>query len=469
MTMPLEEAWQLLQRQYAFADGFWLGFVCGDDLRPIHTLRARVEELVRAQRATLLVVEATTPEALWDALRVPDGVAARAAAIVWVEAMLGGDDGAREWGAWLLRANERRERWMRAMQGGLLLVGPAALKRLAPESAPDLWTLRSLVLDPAALPPSRATGSSLLAFPALTEPVEVDAPVTPRVGTGPFAAGLDAVRALVAAGQPKEALHRWETLAPTFANAHTHEALGSALADIARAELAAGDAPAARDHLARAIALAGDVRAASCTARRSVSSTPALLPERAPQSLWTHIAGTTRCDVNGHGRGRRGGRRLLAELPSHDARTRQLLRLLALQGNAHEERGEYAEMAAAYRRAVDLARRAVHPQDGHSDRARDLAMALNNLGMALTMTEHHAEALAAVDEAVGRARSLVAQSPDAFRPDLAMGDVTGDGFGDVLVSVVGLTAPTRCAAGKPHPLPRPRETRSTRASPPTSQ
>lgn len=408
MTMPLEEAWQLLQRQYAFADGFWLGFVCGDDLRPIHTLRARVEELVRAQRATLLVVEATTPEALWDALRVPDGVAARAAAIVWVEAMLGGDDGAREWGAWLLRANERRERWMRAMQGGLLLVGPAALKRLAPESAPDLWTLRSLVLDPAALPPSRATGSSLLAFPALTEPVEVDAPVTPRVGTGPFAAGLDAVRALVAAGQPKEALHRWETLAHTFANAHTREALGSALADIARAELAADDVPAARDHLARAIALAGDVRAFD----GAWFLNAALLAQHVHR--WDDA-------LHQATRGVAVGERLLAELPSHDARTRQLLRLLALQGNAHEERGEYAEMAAAYRRAVDLARRAVHPQDGHSDRARDLAMALNNLGMALTMTGHHAEALAAVDEAVGRARSLVAQSPDAFRPDLAMG------------------------------------------------
>jgi hypothetical protein len=57
-----------------------------------------------------------------------------------------------------MRANERRERIFRHLSGGLVFAAPPEIKPRVRNAAPDLWSLRSLVLE---LDPTPARRSSI--------------------------------------------------------------------------------------------------------------------------------------------------------------------------------------------------------------------------------------------------------------------------------------------------------------------
>jgi hypothetical protein len=54
------------------------------------------------------------------------------------------------WQDFFLRLNERRDRLRRELSGGLILELPPGIKPDVRNAAPDLWSIRALVLEPTA-------------------------------------------------------------------------------------------------------------------------------------------------------------------------------------------------------------------------------------------------------------------------------------------------------------------------------
>jgi len=77
----------------------------------------------------------------------------QAARCIWVQALSIDSAGREEqpwaeaWGELFLRSNERRDALRRHLKGGLVLVAPMAMKVLVREAAPDLWSVRSIVIE----------------------------------------------------------------------------------------------------------------------------------------------------------------------------------------------------------------------------------------------------------------------------------------------------------------------------------
>jgi tetratricopeptide (TPR) repeat protein len=153
LTEQAEEEWERLAKQVELAQGFWLGFVFSVSPLVVATLRERLAATLTQSSSALAVVRPDSvqllPGALDDVFRQLEGTT------VWLEAVEL-DGPARAWEqAWrrlLARLNERRDRARRHLGAGLLIVVRPELKPVVRDVAPDLWTLRSLVLEPEPTP-----------------------------------------------------------------------------------------------------------------------------------------------------------------------------------------------------------------------------------------------------------------------------------------------------------------------------
>lgn len=148
---------ETLQAHLDWAVGPWLGFVFTDHMRSVRELQRRTAGTPSR------VIRPRTPQDLRQALPVllePPG-----APLVWLVALHDepppGDGElpgpwteAADW--FLLRANERRQGVLEALQGGLLVVLPTHAKSRVRTAAPDLWSARALVLEPDADAPAMA-------------------------------------------------------------------------------------------------------------------------------------------------------------------------------------------------------------------------------------------------------------------------------------------------------------------------
>jgi tetratricopeptide (TPR) repeat protein len=149
-----EAEWQRLHRQLELAEGFWLAFLCTDWTAAGHLLAERWGEFLRARVKRLDRIVLARPKDIGKVLDRLFDKATTSAGGVWIEAM-GVDPPGLEHGPWqqarrtlLARLNERRERLRRQFPGGVLIALPAVGKVEARDEAPDLWTIRSLVLEP---------------------------------------------------------------------------------------------------------------------------------------------------------------------------------------------------------------------------------------------------------------------------------------------------------------------------------
>ena len=151
---PGEEEWQRLRQQLELAQGFWLGFVFAPSPGQAAELRSRTEQLLRAHARHTKVVSPRTPNELSSALSDVFAKDSADAGCVWIECVRSDSplaDGTTgqwtlAWDSLLLRANERREAIRRHLSGGLVFAAPPEIKPRARDAAPDLWSLRSLVL-----------------------------------------------------------------------------------------------------------------------------------------------------------------------------------------------------------------------------------------------------------------------------------------------------------------------------------
>jgi tetratricopeptide (TPR) repeat protein len=174
-----EQAWQTLRVHTEWTDGFWIAWLFTGHAPMARELEARMEALLHERAQRQVVLRPVTPEEARNLLEPILSENTRDAHCVWVEILHSdGLDPGREtnpgpwteaWDWLMMRANERRTALERHLPGGLVFVGPPAFKDRARRAAPDLWSIRALVLEPA--PPPMQPGPGMLdTLPAPSSP-----------------------------------------------------------------------------------------------------------------------------------------------------------------------------------------------------------------------------------------------------------------------------------------------------------
>lgn len=153
-----EEEWQRLEKQLEWTNGFWLGVVFTASPSMARSLRNRSrQKLGQLGKSFHLFLQPSPDDLGEEAPKILLGADTPAADCIWLETAavdppLPVDDDPGPWtSAWenlLLRLNEHRDRLRRRLHGGLVLVMPPSLKTRFHRAAPDLWSIRSLVLEP---------------------------------------------------------------------------------------------------------------------------------------------------------------------------------------------------------------------------------------------------------------------------------------------------------------------------------
>ena len=395
----LDQAWRHLQVHLRWIDQPWIGFVFAAGSSDSAELIERTRAVLSLSGQSLRVLRPADPEELRnltaEILTLQDS-----RACLWAEGVRltienppHEDPWVEAW-SWLLqRLNERRERILRHLRGGLILSMPRILKTEVAVLAPDLWSIRALSLD---LGPAGASGP--LSGEDLSAGLRLDFGETTgdRLPPGTGAPGASSLRL---------ALADEERLQDAF-----HEATGSGdessrlRSDLARAKLMAAEELLRAGHPADAIRRAEAVRDLTASRPEFAARAHALLA-RARSGMGDGEAVVTDWE-------RAIG--LYRKLGKNRPDLASSLNNLGIMLSGLGRREEALE---ATKEAVEIRRRLA--EDRPDAFLPDLAMSLNNLGISLSDLGRREEALEAAKEAVEIRRHLAANRPDAFLPDLA--------------------------------------------------
>ena len=284
-----EDAWQQIRRQFELASGFWLGFVFCPSPRTAAVLRRRTEQTLRFRAQRLRVIRPNSPDnfgSLLPALFEPESARA---GCVWIESIhtspparhtSESGDWILAWDSFLLRANERRDAMRRRLEGGLILAAPPEVKPRVRDAAPDIWSIRSLVVE---LRPSRTVSSGGINRDSPlpreshreTDSIQPDASVdvgfglaeADRIGRriegvqghnrhGLARILLRAVEGLLEQGKTKDAVERARRAVATLRGRSDGEhVLADALSSLGEAARADGDIPVALECLEESLVI----------------------------------------------------------------------------------------------------------------------------------------------------------------------------------------------------------------------
>jgi tetratricopeptide (TPR) repeat protein len=177
-----EQAWQILRTHTEWTDGFWVVWLFTGHTPMAREFERRMEALLHERGQRQVVLRPGTPEEVRNLLVAILSDDTRDAHCVWVEVIRSDGptlDGETHPGPWteawdwlMMRANERRTALERHLPGGLVFVGPPAFKDRARRAAPDLWSIRALVLEPAP-PPMQPIILEPLSEPEVLQPKEL--------------------------------------------------------------------------------------------------------------------------------------------------------------------------------------------------------------------------------------------------------------------------------------------------------
>jgi hypothetical protein len=143
ITDPVAPAWEAIRHQLEWSQGHWLGWITAMPGQA-QSLMARVDKELTQVQVCLRVDEDH------GAIRVVDqlvGEAPPQGVLVWVWCASSTPEARRQWIGLHNLLNERRERLERRLPRGLIFVGPPGFWVLARDNAPDLWTMRSLLVE----------------------------------------------------------------------------------------------------------------------------------------------------------------------------------------------------------------------------------------------------------------------------------------------------------------------------------
>jgi tetratricopeptide (TPR) repeat protein len=411
-----EEEWQRLRRHLELAEGFWLGFLFTPSPRTAAIFRNRTERWLRSRVRSLWSFRPETPEELRTLLPSLFMPHLAEEGCVWIEAVRADPPAASAttpgpwtlaWDELLLRLNERRERLRRHLGGGLVLAAPPFVKVRAREAAPDLWSIRSLVLEPPPTPAGRSSASRPEIAPEegwpskarsgdrSREPVSITPTEDP---VSQAAALLREVEGLLALNQPGKAIERASAAVELLRGADLTEGpldLAVALAALAEAEAADGDFGSAAEHLETAVRL------------REENPIREVL-------LWLDLLGKVATRSGELARVLRAreqslaiAQRLCEEYGDSPQALRDLSVSLNKLGDARREAGDLGGATAAYEQSLEIAQR-LREEYGDSPQAlRDLSAALDKIGDVRRQKGDLAGAAAAYEEALALDRRLV--------------------------------------------------------------
>jgi tetratricopeptide (TPR) repeat protein len=389
----LDEAWERLKLHIEWADRFWLVFVFTNDPRVVDELRRRVRSQLEATGRTVTDLRPTTADKAATNEMLEVLVEGRPDSVAWVDLVRHDRPGSSEWqDAWqytCMQLNRRREVLRRQWaQGGIVL--STTLDRLASTSAiaPDLWTIRALLLRLAPLPLERS-------LPDIAQTRIEQLTSAPRVPTrDPNLARQAVLRA--------------------------RRALESAPSDEALANLAQ-----ALDIYATSLQHAGLQQPALAPAREAVDILRGLVQAN-PSTFLPHLASSLRHLGDllhlGHPAEALAATHEAADILRDLARAnpsaflRDLANVLSMRGNRLHLLGRLDEALTATRESVDILHDLVQT---NPDACSDLASALNHLGLVLHSLGRVEEGLAATHEAVEHLRKLAKSKPETLLPDLA--------------------------------------------------
>ena len=153
----MNESWHQLRQHSEWSDPPWVAFVFTSSTATARTLEHHMHTWLGEQGQTQRVLRPKTPQDLREALPWLLSEAAAGTGCTWIEAVhldvptpKGAPPGpwTEAWDSLMLRANTRREQILKRLQGGLIFVGVPERKPRIREAAPDLWSIRTLVLQP---------------------------------------------------------------------------------------------------------------------------------------------------------------------------------------------------------------------------------------------------------------------------------------------------------------------------------
>jgi tetratricopeptide (TPR) repeat protein len=148
--------------------GFWFALVVSDDTRPRGRLCDAAEAWCRENGRAFTLHEPEPDGLVKLAVELAKG---GSAGVHWIRA--DGVKGVIEtWNAaaaqMLMAMNERREAYRRRLEGGIVVEGRLALKRILREMAPDLFSIRAFIAEPGNEPKARASD-----FPEWRRPISL--------------------------------------------------------------------------------------------------------------------------------------------------------------------------------------------------------------------------------------------------------------------------------------------------------
>jgi tetratricopeptide (TPR) repeat protein len=419
-----EHEWTRLRAQLDFARGFWLGFALLTSPEVSRVLEKRAERVLHEHARSFVVIEvAAEPQAE----RVLDGLLAAASdwGCIWVRCIqVGGGWDTVMWNLFL-RLNERRDALRRRVGGGLVFAVHPSMKPRLRDAAPDLWSVRSLVLEPM---PAASALASRRADESRARAEDAGAPAAGWQGTpvspGPLRDLLETVADLLTRGQNDEAVEASHRSLELIGPGTPPGDVVAALVWASRAEEAIDDAAAAAEHAEDALARLPEE---DPYLRAELLDRAARLAERR-QDLG--MAADLR------GRLVRLARIGVDRNPAGVAAMDKLATALANEGDIHLQRGDLAAARDAYTESLQLRRRLLDTAGETPTALRGLSVSLDRIGDVHRDTGDLAAARDAYTESLQLSRRLLdtaGETPTALR-DLSVslnriGDVhydTGD-------------------------------------------
>ncbi|MGE0680517.1 MAG: tetratricopeptide repeat protein [Candidatus Binatia bacterium] len=420
-----EAEWQRLRRQLEFADGFWLGFLFAPSSLKVAALRQRTEQLLRVRARLTRIILPDTPETLRSSLSGLFDQDIANVGCVWIEAIRS-DSPLRSqampgpwvaaWDDFLLRLNERRDALRRHLAGGLVLAAPPEIKPRVRDAAPDLWSVRALVVelpleidkryrttDHEGISVGRAASEFL---PATTPDIKFALAEAHRLEQQEGAHSTAYAQLLLRAGEglleqerAPEAVTIARKAVDVLQNLPTGNQidLAAALTQLSRAEAADGDLPSARDHAMRAVALQ-EASLAQQKQQAAALQELSLMIDRLVdihRELNDLPIALTLCEKKVT-----LDRRLRDTLGESPQTLRDLSVSLNKLGDVRQENGDLRAAVAAYEESLALRQRLRDTLGESPQTLRDLSVSLGRIGWVQQAEGNYEEALGAYTEAL---------------------------------------------------------------------
>ena len=445
----IDEARRTLFAQLDLAAGFWVAFVFTASEASARALRRRVEEKLRSKAQALALLTVASP----DELRTASGLVlepAHAGRLVWLEALrvdppLSPSPPARgpwadAWWSLGLRLNERRDRLQHDLRNGFVVVAPLDAKVTLREAAPDLWSVRSFVVD-VPLVPREGTDLGGRAAAAMQMSGELSVPVTAaehaladaraaaNANDVPGALGMiDA--ALAAAPRHGRSRIQLAALGQELALGWANDRAGAyaqEMIEVANARFMDGATPEAHRDLSQSWVSEGDVRhdegdlegaanayeGALGAAQRRIERFGESPDALAGVGVVLSRAGAVRLEHGDRTAARSTfeetlaiARRLVAIGESLEALTNLSVSLNKL-GDLRESEGDWAGAQTCYEESLAIMRRITN-QFGETPRSlRDLVASLQRVGDLHMRRNDHSNALPLYEESLAIQRRIV--------------------------------------------------------------